>query len=124
MAISIVPELIYFYITLGLISLWNLPPARYSRPQTSWVTVTVATSPLPAYYDRTFPLLMGLCRVDPNPSPFLLLGPVLSLPPSILTRLFILLCMCVCNNIFITDQIFARDRFVYLIKPIYNIIFL
>jgi hypothetical protein len=55
------------------------------EPQTSRVTVTVATSPLPDYYDRTFSLLMGLCRVDPNPSPFLLRGPVLSLPTSLLT---------------------------------------
>jgi hypothetical protein len=35
-------------------------------------------SPLAADYDRTFPLLMGLCRIDPNPSLFLLRGPVLS----------------------------------------------
>ena len=48
MATSIVPELIYLYIPLGLVSLWKQPPARYIRPQTSQVIVTVATTPLPA----------------------------------------------------------------------------
>jgi hypothetical protein len=57
----------------------------YTRPPTFRVTATVATSPLPAYYDRTFPLLMGLCQVVPNPSPFLMGGSILSLPTLLLT---------------------------------------
>jgi hypothetical protein len=44
MATSIVPELIH----LGSISLRKLPPARYTRHQTSHVTVTFATTHLPA----------------------------------------------------------------------------
>jgi hypothetical protein len=48
MATSIVPELIHLYIHLGSISLRKLPPARYTRHQTSLVTVTFATTHLPA----------------------------------------------------------------------------
>ena len=43
-------------------SLWKLHPACYNHLQIYRAIVTVATSPLPAYYDRTFPLLMGLCQ--------------------------------------------------------------
>jgi hypothetical protein len=65
MATSIVPELMYFYIPLGLVSLWKLHPARYNHLQIYRVNVTVATSPFPTYYDRTFPLLMGLLSNGP-----------------------------------------------------------
>ena len=66
---------------LGLVSLWMLPPARYSRPQTSRVTVTVATSPLPAYSYRTFDGTLLSCPQS-FPIPDAWPGPVPSHSPT------------------------------------------
>ena len=64
MATSIVSELMYFYIPLGLVPM-KVASSAYNHLQIYRAIVTVATSPLPAYYDRTFPLLMGLVKLTP-----------------------------------------------------------